>query len=485
MAFDLLASAKEFLNDNLLGSIAAKTDETDVAVKQVTQILVPVCAHALVAKSVSQPAEALNVVQFAHNNNVLDHVIRIANNTGDWKAKSDYLVNSVFGNDTALAVSETLASQNGLKSTSVSKLLNLVLPIVAGVIGKIARNDRMNMHDLAALLAEHSAIWKSLIPTSLGIDALMNAGATAKPKPTVGENTGADIKIIEPKTVSMVEQVRPRQIEPHVEQEKPAVVENPVATNKTAEPSFVFNLNEKQKKRRGAGWLIALLVLSLIGAGGWWLWQNYQKNKAAISDQKQEEIKVPLIDSGRLKDSLDKLKGSEPKGHYDSLAGAYIYETGELSEIKLPNNAGVLKVGAYSSEKQLLDMLANNNWKPSETDKSKDWKHFDRIFFKSGFYDVTLESVQQIRNFAAILKAYPSAKLKIGGYTDNSGDVSSNKQLSSNRAQMLKNRLVAEGIEASRINSEGYGQEFPVCPENNNPECKAQNRRVDFRLLSK
>lgn len=484
MTFDLLASVKEFLNDNLLGSIAAKTDETDVAVKQVTQILVPVCGHALAAQSVSQPAEALNVVQFAHNNNVLDHVIRIANNTGDWKAKSDYLVNSVFGN-TASVVSATLASQNGLKESSVTKLLNLVLPIVTGVIGKIARSSRMNMHDLAALLAEHSATWKSLIPASVNIDALMTSSASAKPKPAGTENPGADIKIIEPKTISMTEQVRPRKIEPYTEKEKPVAVENTTAANTAAEPSFVFNLNEKQKKRRGAGWLIALLILGLMGVGAWWLWQNYQKNKLVVDPQKQEEVKVPLIDSGRLTDSLNKLKASEVKGRYDSLTGTYIYETGELGEIKLPNNAGVLKTGDHSSEKQLLDMLSNNAWKPSETDKSKDWKHFDRIFFKSGFYDVTPESVQQIKNFAAILKAYPTAKLKIGGYTDNSGDAAANKQLSSNRAQMLKNRLIAEGIEASRIVSEGFGQEFPVCPENNNAACKAQNRRVDFRLLSK
>ena len=73
-------------------------------------------------------------------------------------------------------------------------------------------------------------------------------------------------------------------------------------------------------------------------------------------------------------------------------------------------------------------------------------------------------------------------KLKIGGYTDNTGAAAANKTLSKKRADAVVAALVAAGGDKARLAAEGYGQEHPVCPANDTEECKAQNRRIDVNV---
>jgi OOP family OmpA-OmpF porin len=62
------------------------------------------------------------------------------------------------------------------------------------------------------------------------------------------------------------------------------------------------------------------------------------------------------------------------------------------------------------------------------------WFTFDRLYFEPGKSVLKAESQGQIANIDAILVAYPNVKLKIGGYTDNTGDAAVNKKISNVRA---------------------------------------------------
>ena len=57
-------------------------------------------------------------------------------------------------------------------------------------------------------------------------------------------------------------------------------------------------------------------------------------------------------------------------------------------------------------------------------------------------------------------------------------------KLSNLRAQSAKLKLLEMGIASDRIDAEGYGSKYPVCEANDTDECKAQNRRIDIRVLS-
>jgi K(+)-stimulated pyrophosphate-energized sodium pump len=164
--------------------------------------------------------------------------------------------------------------------------------------------------------------------------------------------------------------------------------------------------------------------------------------------------------------------------------GNYIYDLGENTTFKLPSGQEI-KVGKLSSEFKLFSFLSDAK-SVVDTDKSKGWISLDRTYFVTGKSELTESSKEQVANIAAILKAYPTAKIKLGGYTDSSGPIDFNNKISMDRASFVKTQLEAAGVPAGSIEkAEGYGPLHPICEANDTPECQAQNRRVDIRVTVK
>lgn len=163
--------------------------------------------------------------------------------------------------------------------------------------------------------------------------------------------------------------------------------------------------------------------------------------------------------------------------------GNYIYEVGNLFDLTLPNGTK-LYVGENSSENKFFKQLNDANFSVS-SDKTQGWITLDRIYFASGKSDLTGTSEEQIKNIVEILKAFPAVSVKIGGYTDNTGGADINAKISNERAKTIADKIISAGIDASRLESEGYGAQHFVCPANDTDECKAQNRRVDIRITKK
>lgn len=133
-------------------------------------------------------------------------------------------------------------------------------------------------------------------------------------------------------------------------------------------------------------------------------------------------------------------------------------------------------------ESQLVTFIED----PARPVDKTTWFNFDRLNFQTGKAELDMEaSKAQLDNMTEILKAFPAVKLKIGGYTDNTGAADANMKLSTERAEAVKAALVAAGVTADRLAAEGYGPEHPVCPANDTDECKAQNRRIAVRVSAK
>jgi len=87
-----------------------------------------------------------------------------------------------------------------------------------------------------------------------------------------------------------------------------------------------------------------------------------------------------------------------------------------------------------------------------------------------------------LRTVAGNLQAYPNSTVQIVGHTDNTGDAAYNQQLSNRRADAVADVLLREGVQASRIQAFGRGEDQPIA-SNLTPEGKAQNRRVEIVIL--
>jgi OOP family OmpA-OmpF porin len=112
------------------------------------------------------------------------------------------------------------------------------------------------------------------------------------------------------------------------------------------------------------------------------------------------------------------------------------------------------------------------------------WYELDRITFDTDAATLRPQSREQLSNIAAILAAYPSVHVTIGGYTDNSGDAAANQRLSQSRAESVMSALGTIGVAANRIAAEGYGAQHPIA-DNATADGRARNRRVSLRATAR
>jgi outer membrane protein OmpA-like peptidoglycan-associated protein len=106
-----------------------------------------------------------------------------------------------------------------------------------------------------------------------------------------------------------------------------------------------------------------------------------------------------------------------------------------------------------------------------------------RVSFKSGSATLTAESRPRLTQFAIALRdpALSNKRFEIAGHTDASGSPAKNRALSQARAEAVKAFLVARGVEASRLEARGYGDDGLALPSQ---PLDPRNRRVEARLLN-
>ncbi len=171
-------------------------------------------------------------------------------------------------------------------------------------------------------------------------------------------------------------------------------------------------------------------------------------------------------------------------GRFDAQSGNYLYDTGLATTLKLPGGATLTGVGLNSTESYLFRFLSDPKARVDSVDLTNGWYNFDKVFFETGKATLTPESIGQLRNIAALLRAFPRARIKLGGYTDNTGDYRLNRQLSEARARTAWASLVEMGINPGRIDARGYGSGYAIAP-NATEEGRAQNRRLSIKVLQK
>ena len=153
----------------------------------------------------------------------------------------------------------------------------------------------------------------------------------------------------------------------------------------------------------------------------------------------------------------------------------------EQINVKLPNGT---ELNAFKGgiEDQLVNFLNDPNSKPGK----EVWFDFDNLNFKTGSADIANESIDQVQNIGAILKAYPKVKIKIGGYTDRRGDRVENKKLSQDRAASVAAAIKGAGAKASQITgAEGYGSSFAKASADAPDSERKKDRHISVSVKEK
>jgi len=117
-------------------------------------------------------------------------------------------------------------------------------------------------------------------------------------------------------------------------------------------------------------------------------------------------------------------------------------------------------------------------------------KYYDRVMqdgkiiangirFDTGKSTLKPESMGVINEIYQLMKDNPDLRFSVEGHTDNVGNDDSNMTLSADRAERVKDTLIEMGIDGDRLTSKGWGESMPM-DDNNQPEGRANNRRVEF-----
>lgn len=156
-------------------------------------------------------------------------------------------------------------------------------------------------------------------------------------------------------------------------------------------------------------------------------------------------------------------KGSTPAAIMDTIKveGEKIVEDLEMKELPLPNETK-LKVSREGVEEKMVLFLQSDAYKNAkDSDLKKKWFEFDKIKFDFNSSTQLMEGSQaQIDNIAAVLKAFPNAKVKIGAYTDKVGSKETNLEISSARAKTIEKLLDKAGVGSQVVITEGYGEQY-------------------------
>ena len=152
------------------------------------------------------------------------------------------------------------------------------------------------------------------------------------------------------------------------------------------------------------------------------------------------------------------------------------------AEAKAPD--GDAEAKALAAEHARATALANElaSLKAQQTNRGMVLTVGDVLFAPSKA-EVGPGAQRSIDKLADFLKAYPHRNVLIEGFTDNLGDESFNIKLSQQRADAVRDLLVARGVSPQRIQTKGYGPKFPVV-DNDSAAGRQQNRRVEVLVLN-
>jgi outer membrane protein OmpA-like peptidoglycan-associated protein len=101
------------------------------------------------------------------------------------------------------------------------------------------------------------------------------------------------------------------------------------------------------------------------------------------------------------------------------------------------------------------------------------------VVFATGQATILPGAQAQLNQVADALKTQAEHHFVVEGHTDNQGTDAINNELSTRRANAVRDYLVVRGVASEAITAQGFGSTRPV-GDNKSPEGRAMNRRVEI-----
>jgi OOP family OmpA-OmpF porin len=103
--------------------------------------------------------------------------------------------------------------------------------------------------------------------------------------------------------------------------------------------------------------------------------------------------------------------------------------------------------------------------------------------FEVGESRLSVEAVDELREFAQVLQRAPEVRIQISGFADSQGDEQSNLLLSERRAEAVREVLMKAGVAPEQLKIQGLGEKAPIA-SNRTSNGRSLNRRVEIETPS-
>lgn len=202
--------------------------------------------------------------------------------------------------------------------------------------------------------------------------------------------------------------------------------------------------------------------------------------KGIMSDAKTSQLleaDIELIDN-TLNEILATFKSNSTTGKY-------------LVSLPSGKNYGIaVKKDGYLFHSENFDLKSSEEFQ--EVEKNIALKPIEigqsivlrNIFFDFNKATIRSESANELDRLIKLLTDNSTLKIELGSHTDSKGSDDYNMKLSQSRSQSVVNYLINKGIATDRLVAKGYGETMPIA-NNDNDEGRQQNRRTEFKILSK
>lgn len=437
MSLNVIDLIKGQLGPALVSQAASQFGESESGIAKAIGGLLPAVVGGL-ANNADKPG-VLDAITKASSSGILGNLLGGSSNN----PLISNLLSSLFG-DKLGGLVNSIASFSGVSNNSASSLLNLVTGATVGTVGKYAADNNLGASGISSLLGEQKGILSSLLPAGLSL-ASFGLGAENwfdKAKETASSVTSTAKDNIAEGVATAKENVR----------------------EETREIREQFNNNNNNQGGSSIWkWLLPLLLLI---AAGYFLWKQCEKKQttttttnttdtaATHTDTATTAVSTPAVATTKTDENID-LNGVALKGYKGGMEDQMIT---------------FLKSGAYKNA-------------ADDTALKTTWYDFDHVNFKMGSAtELEMGSQGQLSNLVAILKAFPEAKIKIGGYTDKTGNEASNLKLSKSRAEFIKAALAKAGVGAQVLEADGYGSKFAKVDAKASDAERAADRKMSVRF---
>ncbi len=431
MSLNIIDLIKGQLGPALVSQAASQFGESESGISKAIGGLLPAVVGGL-ANDAENP-HVLDAITRSSSSGILGNLLTGTSNSSDISG----ILSTIFG-DKLNGLINAIATYAGISNNSSSALLNVVTAAAVGTLGKYAADNNMDRNGISSLLKEQQGSVSSLLPAGLSFASLSMGDWDARYK---FDNDRDRIN-------------NPSHEEPKVE----------VTRSTAAEGTFP----DRKIKEEGSIWKWLLPLLLLIAAA-YFIWQQCEKKETTITTTPTDSGTV-VIDSSTVTSPAN-------------ATGQTVAATKVDEDIDL--NGTALKGYRGGMEDQMITFLKSDGYKNAKDDEAlkTNWYDFDHVNFKMGSANqLEAGSEGQLQNLVAILKAYPDAKIKIGGYTDKTGDESNNMKLSGERANFIKSWLEKQGVGSQVTGADGYGSEFATVDASASDAERATDRRMAVRF---